>query len=118
MGGGGRGDEDQEVGATDTSFPGKEEIKFRLSIEPCQMSSALQSVSAAATKCLRPGHLGRVEVYQAHSDRTEKAKSMATASLWHLVWVFSPQHNVAQVLLVSTLMPSGSPVLLTLFNPS
>lgn len=109
MGGEGRRDEEQEVGVTDTSFPSKEEIKFRLCIEPCQMSSVLQLVSAAATKCLRPEHLGRVEVYQAHSDRTEKAKSMATASLWHLVWVFSPQHNVAQVLLVSTLMPSGNP---------
>lgn len=43
---------------------------------------------------------------------------MATASLWHLAWVFSPQHNVAQVLPVGTLMPSGSPILLALFNPS
>lgn len=45
------------MGATDTSFPSKEEIKFRLYIEPCQMSSALWSVSAAAKKCLRLGHL-------------------------------------------------------------
>lgn len=56
MGGEGRRDEEQEVGVTDTSFPSKEEIKFRLCIEPCQMSSVLQLVSAAATKCLRPEH--------------------------------------------------------------
>lgn len=41
MGGGGRGDEEREEGATDTSFPSKEEIKFRLYIQPYQMSSAL-----------------------------------------------------------------------------
>lgn len=48
--------------------------------------------------------------------RRPRAWQQHLSGIWN--GFFSPQHNVAQVLLIRTLMPSGSPVLRTLFNPS